>query len=301
MTQEHKISTQDFLLGLGTYQGKTLRNRILAFISEQRPLVSVMGFFIALGGATLSLGAFPSPLKILEIFVAVYLIVSGMHSINDTIDFKRDEEKWPMRPLPSGLISREELGIYGIAIGLAGVALSYIWFTWQCALFVALVLFLGFIYTKYTRDKIGYLTLIWIPAFLPVGAWAAFAPETLFTRLPWLLYLFMMTHQIAHIASVELHAPETKALVIGLEQKNEPALYVLSIILMSIVGIIIYLVASLHWIYLLVLLALTIVSLLSAVPMIKDPNSMENLRKANMAIVNYNIFYWLALAIGVVL
>lgn len=66
------------------------------------------------------------PLKILEIFVAVYLIVSGMHSINDTIDFKRDGKKWPMRPLPSGLISRDELGIYGIVIGLAGVDLSYI-------------------------------------------------------------------------------------------------------------------------------------------------------------------------------
>jgi len=301
MVQNKKISMQDFLLNFGTYPGKTFKHRVLAFIAEQRPLVAFMGIPIVIGSATLALGHLPPLLKLVEILISVYLIVSGMHVINDTFDTKRDEKKWPMRAAPLGLIKRYELGAYAMVLGVAGVALAYYWFTWQCAFFVALVLVLGALYSKYTRDKIGYLTEIFIPALMPVGAWAAFAPETLFTGLPWALYLFMATHQIAHIVSVELHAPNTKTFVVKLSQEREPWLYVISVLAMLIVGTAIYFVASLHWIYMAALVGLTVFSLISAVPMLKNPTSIEDMRKANMTIVNYNIVYWLALAAGVIL
>ncbi|MDI6860135.1 MAG: UbiA family prenyltransferase [Methanocellales archaeon] len=298
--QEPKVPTSDLLFNYAMYSERTLKNRILAFICEQRQPVVIMGYPIALAGATLALGHLPTILEMVQIFVAVYLIVSSMHVIHDVIDFERDKKKWPMRSLSTGLIGRHELAVYGIFMGAVGTALAYLWFTWQCTLIVILVLILGSIYTKCMRDKIGYLTVIWIPAFLPVGGWAAFSPQTLFTSLPWLLYLFMVMHQVGMIVSAEPRAlaPEVKAFLIKPEPRKEAMLYVFSVVLMFIIGVIIYLSATLHWIYLVMLSVLTIFSLVSGMPMLRDPMSVDNVKKAFMAIVNYNIFYWLALAVG---
>ncbi|MDI6888575.1 MAG: UbiA family prenyltransferase [Methanocellales archaeon] len=276
---------------------RTLKNRILAFISEQRPPVVIMGYPIALAGATLALGNLPTPLEMLQIFVAVYFIVSSMHIINGVIDFERDKKKWPMRPLATGLVERHEFVIYGILMGAIGTFLAYYWFNWQCALIVAFVVITGMLYINYLRDKIGFLPLMWILALMPIGAWVAFAPQTVFTPLPWLLYLFLAVHQIGHMVSEELHDPETKGFIIEPGLQKRPMLYVLSILLMLVVGVVIYLSTALHWIYLMALFALTAFSLISAVPMVKEPTSTENFRKANMVIVNYNIVYWLALGV----
>lgn len=256
-----------------------------------------MGYPIALAGATLALGNLPTPLEMLQIFVAVYFIVSSMHIINGVIDFERDKKKWPMRPLATGLVERHEFVIYGILMGAIGTFLAYYWFNWQCALIVAFVVITGMLYINYLRDKIGFLPLMWILALMPIGAWVAFAPQTVFTPLPWLLYLFLAVHQIGHMVSEELHDPETKGFIIEPGLQKRPMLYVLSILLMLVVGVVIYLSTALHWIYLMALFALTAFSLISAVPMVKEPTSTENFRKANMVIVNYNIVYWLALGV----
>jgi hypothetical protein len=163
------------------------------------------------------------------------------------------------------------------------------------------VYFLGTLYSKYTRDRIGHLTVIFVPALMPVGAWAAFAPETILTGLPWILYLFLAIHQIAHIVCWEIPAPEKRTFIVKLSPEKESSLYAISVVLMLIIGTAIYFIANLHWIYMVVLIGLIAFSLVSAIPMLKNPTSVENAKKAGMAIVNYNIVYWLALALGVIL
>jgi 4-hydroxybenzoate polyprenyltransferase len=127
-----------------------------------------------------------------------------MYTMNDIIDVERDKIKFPMRPLPSGLIPRWVAAIYATIMAGIGVMVAYLTFNWLCASIALTVIVLGCIYTRYTRDKIGYLTLVWIPAFEPVGAWAAVSPETIQTPLPWLLYTFLAINQVAMMIAEEV-------------------------------------------------------------------------------------------------
>lgn len=299
---ENKIPTIELLFNYAMYTERTLKNRIIAFVCEQRPPPAIMGVPIVIGSATLALGHLPSLAQLVKIIVSAYLIVSGMHVINDVVDAERDKRKWPTRAVPTGLIKRSELAAYGTGMAATGTFLAYYWFTWQCAFFATLVLILGTIQTRYLRDNIGYQTVIWIPAFMPVGAWAAFAPETLFTPLPWLLFLFLMVHQIGMMAAAEPRAlvPEVRPFLIKPSPRNETMLYMVSAVLMLVVGIVIYFSTTLHWIYLAALFGLTAFSVISGAPMIRDPMSVENVKKALRGTVNYNIVYWLALAFAIV-
>ena len=70
---------------------------------------------------------------------------------------------------------------------------------------------------------------------------------------------------------------------------------------MLVVGTTIYFAADIHWIYLIMLGALTIFALVSFGALMKDPRSEESAKKASGTMVNYNIFYWLVLLFAVVI
>jgi len=287
----------DFLLNWGLSRSeRTLKNRILGFISEQRPLVAAMLFPAVLACATLALGKFPDLRDVVVMLVVIYLAVACMHVLNDVIDADRDKMKWPLRPLPTGLVGRVEATIYALAMGTISLALAFYYFNWQFPLIVTLTLVLGCIYTAYTRDRIGYLTLIFIPALAPIGVWVAFSPQTIFSWLPWLLFLSVALHQIGHIVATEIHLPEARPFLIKPNREN--MLYGFSVISMFIVGIFIYFQAHLHWIYLVILVAITVLALITFVPFAKEPKSINNVKNAQIAMVTYSIFLSLGLLLG---
>jgi 4-hydroxybenzoate polyprenyltransferase len=254
-----------------------------------------MGLPIALGAAALA-GGRPGDPRLPFGIIAVWLLVAAMHTMNDIIDVERDKIKFPMRPLPSGLIPRWMAAIYATTMAGIGVMVAYLTFNWLCASIALTVIVLGCIYTRYTRDKIGYLTLVWIPAFEPVGAWAAVSPETLQTPLPWLLYTFLAIHQVAMMIAEEVADPSAKALLVRPKPNNEMALYALSIIAMFLVGVTIFFYARLHSLYMLMLIGITIWALNSA-KHLGEPRSLEKGKKTFMTITFYNIIYWTCLAI----
>ncbi|UCG82802.1 MAG: UbiA family prenyltransferase [Dehalococcoidia bacterium] len=292
-----KTAIFDFLLNWGLpHSESTIKNRILGFISEQRPLVAAMLFPAVLACATLALTRFPDLGDVAVILIVVYLAVACMHVLNDLIDADRDRMKWPLRPLPTGLVSRGEAAIYALAMGITSLILAFYCFNWQLPLVIFLTLVLGSIYTAYTRDKVGYLTLIFIPALAPIGVWVAFSAQTVFSWTPWLLFLFVALHQIGHIVATEIHLSEARPLLI--KPKWESMLYGFSVIAMFIVGIFLYFVAHLHWIYLAILAACTAMALIAFIPFAKDPKSINNVKNAQIVMVTGSIFVSVGLLLG---
>ena len=292
-----KTAILDFLLNWGLSRSeRTLKNRVLGFISEQRPLVAAMLFPAVLACATLVLGRFPDLRDIVVMLVVTYFAVACMHVLNDVIDADRDKMKWPLRPLPTGLVGRVEATIYALAMGTISLTLAFYYFNWQFPLIVSLTLVLGCIYTAYTRDRIGYLTLIFIPALAPIGVWVAFSAQTIFSWLPWLLFLFVAIHQIGHIVATEIHLSEARPFLI--KPNREYMLYGFSLISMFIVGTVIYFQADLHWIYLAILAALTVLAIITFVPFAREPKSINNAKNAQIVMVNYSIFFSLGLLLG---
>lgn len=292
-----KKATFDFLLNWGlSCSERTLKNRILGFISEQRPLVAAMLFPAVLACATLALGRFPDFRDVAVMLVVIYLAVACMHVLNDVIDADRDTMKWPLRPLPTGLVGRGEAAIYALAMGTISLTLAFYYFSWQFPLVISLTLVLGCIYTAYTRDKIGYLTLIFIPALAPIGVWLAFSAQTVASFIPWLLFLFVALHQIGHQVATEIHLSEARPLLV--KPKWENMLYGFSVISMFIVGTVLYFEAHLHWIYLAVLVTVTVLALIAFVPFVRDPKSINSVKNAQIVMVTHSIFFSSGLLLG---
>lgn len=284
----------DVLLGYAAPKKPSLKNKIIGFIALQRPAIVVMGLPLALGPAILAGLKLSDPRLPLGL-AAVWLLVAAVHTINDVVDLERDKRKFPMRPLPSGLIPRWAAALYGILMAGAGVMMASL-FNWLCAAISLIVVVLGYIYTRYTRDRIGYLTMIWIPALEPVGAWAAISPETILTPLPWLLYLFMVIHQIAMIIPEEIAVPKAKAFFIKPKTDVQRKIYTASIITLLFIGTCIFLYAKLHWLYMAVLVAITALALNSA-KYLNEPLSIEKVKKAFATITHYNTIHWLAVIV----
>jgi len=219
-----------------------------------------------------------------------------VHTINDVVDLERDKRKFPMRPLPSGLIPKRAAALYAALMAGTGVTLASL-FNRLCAAISLTVVVLGYIYTRYTRDRIGYLTLVWIPALEPVGAWAAVSPETILTPLPSLLYTFMVVHQVAMIIAEEAADPKAKAFFVKPKIDVERKVYTASVIALLLIGTCIFFYADLHWSYMAVLATITALALNSA-KYLDESLSIEKVKKAFATITHYNTVHWLAIIVA---
>ncbi|MEM3004250.1 MAG: UbiA family prenyltransferase [Candidatus Bathyarchaeia archaeon] len=163
-----------------------------------------MGAAMAGSGAALALmrtsSQEPPWLQVVLGVIAVFASVGAMHTFNDYVDRIRDETIWPRRPLPSGRVRpREALILATVSLGI-GLAISLTVFNRTCFLVMMVTAALGLVYTKYLRDRVGYLSLPPIVGLIPIGGYAAFAPRTVFSdSLIWLIYLMTVFWQAGHI------------------------------------------------------------------------------------------------------
>ncbi len=299
-----KISAMDLLFGFAAPKERTIKNRILGFIELQRVAVVAMGVPFALAGAILAerqLGITLNQILNQQLhalfygLVAVWLLISSMHVFNDVLDARRDVEKFPMRPLATGLVKRWEATIYALVMTGIALAIANFIFNWTCVVISVLVLALGIIYTKYTRDKVGFLTVAFIPGLIVVGGWAAVSPTTVLTTFPWLLYLFVLMHQTAHIIACEAHAP-AKLFLVRPKPNTEAIIYGACVVSMFFIGLYTYVVSEIHWLFLVILSIITVLGLSSSV-FLKEPRTLERGKKAFVAIVIYGLTYWIALSV----
>ncbi len=299
------VSLRDILYGFAAPKERTLKNRILGFVTLQKPAVTAMGVPFALAGAVLAerqlgitwrLIISQKLMSFILGLLAVWLLISATLTINSIIDVERDKKKYTMRPIATGLIKRWEATVYALVMAVVALIITYLTFNWAAAAIGFLALVLGTVYAAYTRDKIGYLTMVFIPALMPIGGWAAISIGTLLTPLPWLLFLCLIFHQTAHGIAAQAHYPYVKAFFVRPRPNIEAMMYRLCFVIEPFIVLLMYYYVTINLLFLVIVLFLTIYGLHSA-SYLKEPRTFEKGAKARVAIGNYGIIFFLSLSI----
>jgi 4-hydroxybenzoate polyprenyltransferase len=103
------------------------------------------------------------------LIIVAFLGGTAASMTNDIVDMERDKRKWPLKPLATGLISRSEAVLYTVILAGAALAIAALAFNWFFTTLLLVALGLSYLYVHYTRDHVGYLTVIPVFACLPVG------------------------------------------------------------------------------------------------------------------------------------
>lgn len=119
---------------------------IMAYLSLIRPSGCVMISIITVIGQVLALGELPELIVVMPAFLTGFFMTASSFAINDYIDHEIDAINAPWRPIPSGMMTRDEALRFGVALGLFGMAISL--FTSPPAYIVAIgSLLLSILYT----------------------------------------------------------------------------------------------------------------------------------------------------------
>ena len=161
-----------------------------------------------------------------------------------------------------------------------------------------LALGLSYLYARYARDNIGYLTAIPVFACIPVAIWSAMPIGTVLTPLPWLIVIFGAAWTAAVQNTHEGLDPAIPALFVRPRPTAERTPYVVSVLVMFFVGIAIFFYAQLSSLYL-VALTILIVWILIYAKNLGENRSREKLESAYRIIFVSICFYFLLIAIFV--
>ena len=290
-----KVKASDVFFGIAAPSEHSFRNKILGLVSLLAPGIAIAILPLVIGIAALQ-GVKFDDLKLLQLLIIMFLVAGVGNMTNDIVDAERDKRKYPLRPLATGLISKSGAILYTAILSAIWIVMAIVSFN---GLFLALVLVgltANFVYSRYLRDKIGYLTVFLPQMLVPVAIWSAFSPATIVTPVPLLLALFMIVYtpvvQITH----EGLDPTIPALFIRPRPTTERALYVASVIAVFFVGIAILLNAPLSWLFV-VVLAVFAAAFLSQSRNLGDNRTREKLQKGfKMTIVGRYVF-WLSIAV----
>lgn len=183
-------SATEVLFGHAAPVERSLRNKLIGFLALNRIAANMLALPAVLCITALAGGSFSDP-RIFILFMVVLLVFISGNAMNDIHDSDRDKQKWPRRPLASGLISRSVATVYAITIAGISVLLAGFFYNWLCTALWLLVIISGYFYSHYGRDRIGHLIVIVPEAPIALGIWTAVSPETILTPLPWLIVVIL--------------------------------------------------------------------------------------------------------------
>ncbi len=89
-----------------------------------RPINGLIAFISVILGALISKGSLEPYSKVMGVGIAAFLILSAGNVLNDYYDVKTDTINKPLRPIPSGKISRRSALIFSIFLFSLGMALG---------------------------------------------------------------------------------------------------------------------------------------------------------------------------------
>jgi 4-hydroxybenzoate polyprenyltransferase len=293
---ESKSSAADVAFGYAAPTERSLINQVIGLITLQRIAVVVFFFPAVAAAAALAGVRFNDPRFIILLGVT-WLIGAASHFINDLVDRERDKSKWPLRPLPTGLISKPAAALYAALLIGTGLLVTILVFNGLAVVMVLLIITSGYVYARYARENVGYLTVLVPCALIPVTAWIAISPETIITPLPWLLAALMSAIAVAgNIANEASDKVVAKALFVQFKPRTEMVLYAAGVICTLVVGITIIYYAQLSWACVVVLIAV-IAWALTAVKYLGSERSPETLKKAFMTVDLSGAIFFLSLAV----
>ncbi len=249
-------SATEVLFGHAAPIEHSFRNKLIGFLSLSRIAANMLALPAVLCITGLAGGSFSDP-RLPILFIAVLLVFISGNAMNDIHDSERDKQKWPRRPLASGLISRSMATFYAITMAGTAVLLAGFFYNWLCAALWLLVIASGYFYTYYGRDRIGHLTVIVPEALIALAIWTAVSPETILTPLPWLIVVILAAGGAAVNFTSESFLPDVKMLVIRPTPLVEMGLYVISVLICFFAGLGIFFYTKLPWIFMPMLIVLT--------------------------------------------
>ncbi|HXY88422.1 MAG TPA: UbiA family prenyltransferase [Candidatus Acidoferrales bacterium] len=297
--EDYMTSATEVLFGHAAPIERSFRNKIIGFMTLNRIALNILALPAVIGVTALAGGNFnDSRLPILFIIVLLMFIAGNI--TNDIADSERDRRKWPLRPLASGLISKSMATFYVIMIAGIALLLAGVVYNWLCAALWLSVLVLSYVYSRYARDKIGHLTVLIPEVFIPVAIWAAISPGTMLTPLLWIIVAILAAGGAALNFTNESFFPEVKALVVQPRPYVEMGLYATCVLICFSAGTAIFFYAKLSWMYMLVLIALTMWALWTA-KCLGEQRSPEMAKKAYVTwaaqvtffILSITLFSWI--------
>ena len=194
-----KIIRADFGSNLVISDQYNIKERLAGFLTLVRPLFLFMTPLNAASAAVLSIRGFPSWQICLAGFFTAALAAAGVNTFNQYADRRRDKTIWPSRSIPSGRVKPNQALVLSIFFYAISLLLIWIFFNPTAFFILLAAIVLGSLYSTHLRDKVGYLSLPPIEGLIFLCGWAALAPDTLFTALPWYLYLLGLVWQSGHI------------------------------------------------------------------------------------------------------
>jgi 4-hydroxybenzoate polyprenyltransferase len=287
------VTMPDVLFGQAAPVERSLKNQIVGFVSMQRLMILLMNLPVVAAPYALAGGHVDA--QLFFFLIVAWLASTAGNVINDLADVKRDKTKWPMRPLPSGLLSKRLAAIYVLISAGIALVIASVMFNSLFLVLVLLELVLATVYSGYTRDRVGHLTGILPLAILPVIAWSAASPETILTPLPWLLVIFyafiVVIGQLLNEASIE-----GPTLFVKFKPSTDRVLHIISAAMMFVVGTVIFLYAQLAWPFV-VVLAAYVIWILAQARYFGKPNSVEKLTNAFKVAAIWNVILFLTVAL----
>ena len=162
-----------------------------------KPRVMILVIFTAFVGMMLAPGVI-SPINSFYILLSITLGAGSSAAINMWFDedIDRSMERTKERPIPLGVISKNEALIFGFLIGLASLLVMYIFSnTLATGLLLFTILFYVFIYTFWLK-RITSLNIVIggaAGAIPPIIGWASVIPEISFLGISMFLIIFFWT------------------------------------------------------------------------------------------------------------
>jgi 4-hydroxybenzoate polyprenyltransferase len=271
------MSVVDILFDYGAPTTASFRNKIIGLIALLRVGSTTFGMLGVLGVLALAGVHFNDPRLLFGLIIA-WLVAATAMIVNDIADSEKDKRKWPSRPLPSGLISNSMALIYASLIAGIALIMAGLIFSWLFAALIIIFIMLSYVYARYTRSKIGYLTIMLPTAFIAVVIWTAFSPDTIGAPLFWIAVVISAIFGAMLNITGEAFDPESKPFLIRFPPVTEMLLYVFFVSAIFSLGVAVFVYETLSWPYLLVLTAVTVWGLTAARYLVGQ-RSYEDIKK----------------------
>ena len=179
------------------YSENALVKKLQGYFYLMKPRVMILVIFTAFVGMMLA----PENISAINSFYILLSVTLGAGSaaaINMWFDedIDRSMERTKERPIPLGIISKNEALIFGVVIGLVSLAVMYFFSNnLATALLLFTILFYIFIYTFWLKRTTSLNIVIGgaAGAIPPIIGWASVVPEISFLPISMFLIIFFWT------------------------------------------------------------------------------------------------------------
>ena len=264
-----------------------------------KPRVMILVIFTAFVGMMLAPETV-SPIQYFNILLSITLGAGSSAAINMWFDEDIDKsmERTKERPIPLGIISKNEALVFGILTGLISLFIMYFFSNLLAtSLLLFTILFYVFVYTIWLK-RITSLNIVIggaAGAIPPVIGWASVIPEISFLAISMFLIIFFWTPPHFWALSVYRFNDYEKVKVpmlpnvtsIG-DTKNQIVYYTIILVILSYVP---FLSNSISFIYILIATPLNIILILNAFKLKKSKEIKNIANSEGLRFFAITIFY----------